>query len=75
MKCRYMSIECRIGYRRTYGIAAVDTEDGEKIILRAIVDVSDEREKADRLADRCNREKVNLRHLRSIITKYIEMEE
>ena len=74
MKCRYMCIECRIGYRRTYGIAAIDCEDGEKIILGAIVDVSEDRDMVDGLADKCNRENIDFGHFRSVVERYIDRE-
>lgn len=72
MKCYYMCIECRIGYRRTYGIAAVDSEDGEKIILGAIVDVSEDREMVDRLTDKCNREKIDFICFHAVVEQSID---
>ena len=72
MKCRYICIECRIGYRRTYGIAAIDSEDGEKIILGAIVDVSEDRDQVNRLADKCNREDVDFCRFRFVVERSID---
>lgn len=69
-----MAIECRIGYRRVYGIAAVDSEDGEKIILDAIVDVTGDRDTAVMLADRCSREKLPLDQFRSFIVDSVDRE-
>ena len=68
----YIAIECRIGYRRTYGIAAIDREDGEKIILGAIVDISEDRDRVDRLADKCNREKVAFNNFRTVVESSID---
>lgn len=68
----YIAIECRIGYRKTYGIAAIDREDGEKIILGAIVDVSEDRDRVDRLADKCNREKVAFNNFRTVVESSID---
>ena len=72
MECFYIAIECRIGYRRTYGIAAIDREDGEKIILGAIVDISEDRDRVDRLADKCNREKVDFSRFRAVVESSID---
>lgn len=72
MKVVYLTIECRIGYRRTYGIAAVDAEDGEKIVLGAVVDVSGNREKVDRLADHCNRVGLEVEKLMEKVEEYID---
>ena len=66
-----MVTECRIGYRRVYGIAAVDGEDGEKIILDAAIDVSENRETAEALADRCNRDRVALGGFRAYLTDWL----
>ena len=74
MECFYIAIECRIGYRRTYGIAAIDREDGEKIILDAVVDVAENREKVEQLADRLNKEKVQLERFREAIEDIVDIE-
>ena len=71
----YIAIECRIGYRKTYGIAAIDREDGEKIILGAIVDVSEDQDRVHRLADRFNREKVDFNNFRDVVEINIERDE
>ena len=71
MNCCYIAIECRIGYRRTYGIAAIDPEDGEKIILGAMVDVSDDRRTAETLADLCNEKKVPLERFKDTVEDFI----
>lgn len=70
----YIAIECRIGYRRTYGIAAIDREDSEKIILDAVVDVAENREKVEQLADRLNKEKVQLERFREAIEDIVDIE-
>ena len=67
-----MPIECRIGCRRTYGIAAVDATDGEKVILEALVDVTKSRRTAQILADRYNREQIPLDHLRDAVIRFVE---
>ena len=72
MKAVYLSIECRIGYRLTYGIAAVDAEDGEKIVLGAVVDVSSERKKVDRLAEHCNRVGLDPEKLLDTVVKFVD---
>ena len=74
MECFYIAIECRIGYRRSYGIAAIDRDDGEKIILGAVVDVAENREKVDLLADRLNKEKVLLEHFREAVEDFVDKE-
>ena len=74
MDCFYIAIECRIGYRRTYGIAAIDREDGEKIILGAVVDVAENREKVEQLAERCNRKKVSLDRFRRMVEDFVDKE-
>ena len=71
MKALYLSIECRIGYRVTYGVAAVDAEDGEKIVLAAVVDVSGDRGEADRLADYCNRVGLEPERLLDTVVEYL----
>jgi len=71
MKAVYLTLECRIGYRRTYGIAAVDAEDGEKIVLGAVVDVSGEREKVDRLADYCNKVGLEVERLVETVVDFL----
>ncbi len=71
MDCIYIAIECRIGARRTYGIAAVDREDCEKIILDSIIDVTDDRETAEVFANRCNRERVKLDQFKETVRKFI----
>ena len=73
MGAMYLSIECRIGNRITYGIAAVDPEDGEKIILCAVADVGD-RAAAERLADYCNRVKPDPDRLTEIAAEFVERE-
>ena len=72
MKAVYLCIECRIGYRITYGVAAVDAEDGEKIVLGAVVDVSSDRKEADRLADYCNRMSLNPERLHEAVIDYVD---
>ena len=74
MECFYIAIECRIGYRRTYGIAAIDREDGEKIILGAVVDVAENREKVEQLAERFNKEKVALERFREAVEDFVDKE-
>ncbi len=72
MKAVYLTIECRIGYRRTYGIAAVDAEDGEKIVLGAVVDVSENRRKVDLLADYLNKEGLEPDRLLDTVVDYVD---
>ena len=67
-----MVMECRIGYRKIYGIAAVDGEAGEKIILDAALDVSEDRETAQALADRCNRDRVALGRFRVYLSEWMD---
>ena len=67
----YMTIECRIGNRRIYGIAAVDSDEGEKCILDAIIDVSEDRKTAERLADRYNRELVRMNQFRTFTACFV----
>ena len=74
MECFYIAIECRIGYRKTYGIAAIDREDGEKIILGAVVDLAENREKVEQLAERCNLEKVALERFREAVEDFVDKE-
>ena len=71
---RRKGIECRVGYRRTYGIAAIDREDGEKIILGAVVDVAENREKVEQLAERFNKEKVALERFREAVEDFVDKE-
>ena len=66
-----MVTECRIGYRRMYGIAAVDGEDGEKIILDAAIDVTENRETAEALADQCNRDRITLGRFRAYLADWL----
>ena len=66
-----MVTECRIGYRRVYGIAAVDGEDGEKIILDAAIDVSENRQTVEDLADRCTRDQVALGRFRAYLSDWL----
>ena len=72
MKAVYLSIECRIGYRLTYGIAAVDAEDGEKIVLGAVVDVSNERKQVEALADYCNRVRLEPERLLDTVVGFVD---
>ena len=65
---------CRIGYRKTHGIAAIDCEDGEKIILGAVVDVAENREKVEQLAERFNKEKVLLERFREAVEDFVDIE-
>ena len=74
MDCFYIAIECRIGYRRTYGIAAIDREDGEKIILGAVVDVAENRGKVEQLVDRCNTKKVRLERFWEAVEDFADKE-
>ncbi len=74
MDCFYIAIECRIGYRRTYGIAAIDREDGEKIILGAVVDVAENLKKVEQLVDRCNTKKVTLERFREAVEDFVDKE-
>ena len=75
MDCFYLVIECHIGDRRTYGIAAVDCTDKEKCILESLIDVADNCETAERFAERCNREKIPLVQFRDTVVEYISREE
>lgn len=75
MDCFYITIECLIGDRRTYGIAAVDCTDGEKCILKSLIDVADNLKTAERIAERCNREKIPLERFRDTVAEYISREE
>lgn len=70
-----MPIECWIGYRRVYGIAAVDCTDNEKCILESLIDVANDRESAERFAEQCNREKIPLECFKDAIAEYISREE
>ena len=73
--CFYITIECKIGDRQTYGIAAVDCTEGEKCILESLIDVANDRETAERFAERCNREKIPLERFKATIAEYISREE
>ena len=74
MECFYIAIECRIGYRKTYGIAAIDREDGEKIILGAMVDIAENREKVEQLAERLNTKNVVLDRFREAVEDFVDKE-
>ena len=73
--CFYITIECQIGDRRTYGIAAVDCTEGEKCILESLIDVADNCETAERYAEWCNRKKIPLERFKDAIVEYISREE
>ena len=73
--CFYITIECKIGDRRTYGIAAVDCTEREKCILESLIDVADDRETVERFTKRCNREKIPLEQFRDTGADYISREE
>ena len=75
MDCFYITIECKIGDRRTYGIAAVDCTDNEKCILESLIDVADDRATAERFAEQCNREKIPLERFRDAVAEYVGREE
>ena len=70
----YIAIECRIGYRKTYGIAAIDREDGEKIILGAVVDVAENREEAEQLAEQLITENVALDRFKEVVEDFVDKE-
>jgi len=72
--CFYITIECKIGDRRTYGIAAVDCTDNEKCILESLIDVADDRATAERYAEWCNRKKIPLERFKDTIAEYISRE-
>ena len=74
MDCFYITIECKIGDRQTYGIAAVDCTEREKCILESLIDVADGREIAERFAEQCNREKIPLERFKDAIAEYISRE-
>ena len=74
MDCFYITIECKIGDRQTYGIAAVDCTEGEKCILESLIDVANDRESAERFAEQCNREKIPLERFKDAIAEYISRE-
>ena len=75
MDCFYITIECKIEDRQTYGIAAVECTEWEKCILESLIDVAVDRETAERFAERCNREKIPLEQFRDTIAEYISREE
>ena len=74
MDCFYMPIECQIGYRRTYGIAAVDVTDGEKIILGALIDVAKDRKTVEILADQYNMIQISLELFYDAIMHFVDEE-
>ena len=73
--CFYITIECKIGDRQTYGIAAVDCTEEEKCILESLIDVADDRATAERYAEWCNRERIPLEQFRDAVAEYIGREE
>ncbi|MBQ4350129.1 MAG: hypothetical protein II768_02635 [Clostridia bacterium] len=75
MDCFYITIECKIGDRQTYGIAAVDCTEEEKCILESLIDVADDRATAERYAEWCNRERIPLEQFRDAVAEYIGREE
>lgn len=71
MECRYVVLECTLGSRKCYGIAAVCDCDESTVILESIADVCPDWQTAAALADRCNSFGLSLCHLRDIVDDFL----
>ena len=62
---------CEDTYRRSYGIAAYNTENGVGDVFASIHDISSDREKVHRLASRCNELGLDLIHLQDVVIDFL----
>ncbi len=54
-----------------YGIAYACLADGEAVILKAVPDLSDDRQRVRRLAERCTQLQLSLLHLDDVIEDFL----
>lgn len=71
MKCRYVALECTLGSRKCYGIAAVYGCDESMVILESITDLCLELNPVTALVDRCNSLGLSLCHLRDVVDDFL----
>ena len=70
MKCRYVLLECMIGSRKSYGIAAVCDCD-ECTVLQSAADLCADRDAVADFVDQCNTLGLSLCHLSDVIDDFL----
>lgn len=73
MECRYILLECAVGSRIGYGIAAVFDIDDCTVILQSFTDICTNRDAALALAERCNALELSLCHLPDVVDDFLAM--
>jgi len=73
MECRYVLLECTIGSRIGYGIAAVYDCDDCTVVLQSFTDVCTDKNAVQMLVERCNALELSLCHLPDVVDDFLAM--